>query len=124
MKKIISIFLCFSILLQTGCATIVHGKRQTIHVETNVPGVTVTTNRSSEPLITPADLVLKRKTDYDLTFEKAGYKTQRKQVDQDISGWFWMNILSWGIIGIIVDLTNGAAYKLDPEEMRVEMEQE
>ena len=124
MKKPLSIFLLICLTFQPGCASIVGGKRQTVRVESNPVGATVKTNREDVEGITPTSLVLSRKHEYQLIIEKKGYKTRKVFVDQDLRGWFWMNILSWGLIGIIVDLAPGSAYEHEPETVIVTLEEE
>lgn len=124
MRKTVSLYLVLCMVAQTGCASIVGGKHQTLHIESNPVGAKVITSREDTEGITPTDLVLKRKHEYQLIFEKPGYKTKKVNIDNELRGWFWMNILSWGIIGIIVDLATGSAYKLEPETVVVSLEKE
>lgn len=116
--------LCFIQIFVSGCATIVHGDKQSIPFETNPPGATVTRAGRSQSLISPTNLVLKRKNDYEYEIKKAGYKTEFVTVERELGGWFWMNLLSWGIIGFLVDMANGAGYNLEPKEIRVNLQKE
>ena len=34
----------------------------------------------------------------------------------------WGNLVSWQIVGIVVDIANGSAYQLSPEELSVTLE--
>ena len=34
----------------------------------------------------------------------------------------WGNLVSWAIVGIVVDIANGSAYQLSPEELSVTLE--
>ena len=124
MKKAFIIILCLSQMFNAGCASIVKGTRQTVAVETNPPGATISIGQTHETSVSPAQLTLKRKNEYELKIEKPGYRTEYVQVDRNLSGWFWANFVSWGLIGIIVDLTNGAGYKLEPKEVNVELKKE
>ena len=38
-----------------------------------------------------------------------------------MSGWVWGNILFGGIIGLIVDASTGAMYKLTPEQVEASL---
>lgn len=122
MKKAFILVLCLSQMFNSGCASIVKGTRQTVMVETNPPGATISIDRTHETSVSPAQLSLKRKNEYELKIEKAGYKTEYVQVDRHLSGWFWGNLIFGGIIGIIVDLSNGAGYKLEPKEVTIELQ--
>ncbi len=124
MKKIYIFLLCALQIFHSGCATIVHGGKQTVHIETNPPGAAVTRIGRSQGMISPADLVLKRRDDYEFEIKKPGYKTEYLTIDKDLGGWFWMNFLSWGFIGILVDISNGAAYNLEPNEFQINLQKE
>ena len=124
MKIFVAVLLCLVQLFNSGCASIVHGTRQTVNIETDPPGATVINRRLPSQAVTPANLNLKRKYEYEFQIEKPGYKTESVLVEKNISGWFWGNILLGGIIGIIVDLNNGAGYKLEPEDVFVKLQPE
>ncbi len=123
-KGIALLVVFFQLFGMTGCASIMHGKQQTIRVETNPPGAMVQIERTKTEMVTPANLVLKRKHEYELKIEKPGFKTEYVTINKNIGGWFWGNLFFGGLIGIIVDLSNGAAYNLDPEEIRVVLKPE
>lgn len=124
MKKFVAVLASVCIAFQTGCASIVGGKHQGIHIESNPLGVMVKTSREDAEGITPTDIVLKRKHEHQLIFEKPGYKTKKVNLDHELRGWFWMNLLSWGVLGMVVDLATGAAYKLERETVVVTLEKE
>lgn len=86
-----------------GCATILNGSRQTIHVETDPPGATVTV--AGERHTSPVDLVLPRKAEgLEVVVEKEGYVTKRVPVGRRTSGNTWLNFL-----GIPAGAAAGAA---------------
>lgn len=124
MRPFLVIVLCLIQLFNAGCASIVHGTRQEVTIETDPPGATITSHRLPSQTVTPATLTLKRKYEYEFEVEKPGYKTEHVWVEKNIAGWFWGNLFSWGIIGIIVDLNNGAGYKLEPEDVFVKLRPE
>jgi hypothetical protein len=71
-------------------------------------------------ITTPGVLMLNRKQlGYILTFEKQGYKPVEISLQRRVDGWVFGNILMGGLIGIIVDFSTGAAYRLTPEEVNV-----
>jgi len=120
MKKGILFSLCVLQAFFSGCATIVHGGKQTVRVETNPPGATVAVSGRSMELVSPTDLVLRRNDDYEIKIEKNGYKNQFVILDRRISGWWlWGNLFSWGGLGMLVDMANGASHKLEPKEVHV-----
>jgi len=124
LNKLTAILIVISLVVQPGCASIVGGKHQTVYIESHPPGASVKTMRNDVTGISPTEFVLKRKHDQILIFEKPGFKTKQYNLDHEIRGWFWMNILSWGIIGVIVDLVTGSAYEFEPETVTVDLEKE
>jgi len=48
-----------------------------------------------------------------------GYKTAEVMLENGSNGWVWGNLVFGGIIGLIVDFSNGAAKKLKPNEISV-----
>ena len=124
MKAFVVVTLCLVQIFSVGCASIVHGTRQDVTIDSDPPGATVTSRRLPSQAVTPANLSLKRKYEYEFQIEKPGYKTEYVLVEKNIAGWFWGNILFGGIIGIIVDMNNGAGYKLEPEDVFVKLQPE
>jgi len=122
MRKGIVLCICVLQIFNAGCASIIHGGKQTVRIETNPPGAAVRVGHGHMEMVSPANLVLKRKHEYEIKVEKPGYRTEYIEVDNNLGGWFWGNLLSWGIIGIIVDLCNGAAYNLEPKEVRISLQ--
>ena len=119
--KVVAINVSFVVAF-SGCASIVGGKYETVRIETNPPGATVKTDREETKGITPTDFTLKRKNEHYLTIEKEGYLPKRVTVDTELRGWFWMNLLSWGLIGMVVDMATGSANNLDPKTIVVNLE--
>ena len=76
-----------------GCATILNGSQQTIHVETDPPGATVTALGESHT--NPVDLVLPRKEkNLEVIVEKEGYVTKRIPLARKTSANSWLNLLA------------------------------
>ncbi len=106
--------------VQINCASIIHGTTQDIAVNSNPDGVKVIV-KGVHMATTPAVIELKRKESTILRFEKEGYNSVEVILKRTTDGWVWGNILLGGIIGFIVDFSNGAAYKLSPEDINVEL---
>jgi hypothetical protein len=86
-----------------GCATLVNGGRQTIHVETDPPGATVTV--AGERQTSPVDLVLSRRTeDAEVLIEKDGYVAKKISLTRSASRNTWLNF-----IGLPAGAVAGAA---------------
>lgn len=80
-----------------GCATVVNGNSQTIHVETDPPGATVSVG--GERHTSPVDLVIPRKSkDVEIVIEKEGWITKRIPLLRKLSATTWWN-LTWIPVG-------------------------
>jgi hypothetical protein len=78
--------------LLLGCATVLHGTRQTVHVETDPPGATVTV--LGERHTSPVDVVLPRKSEnLEVVIEMDGYVTKRIPLVRKVAGGTWLNFL-------------------------------
>lgn len=95
-----------------GCATVIHGTTQQVRFESAPPGVTA--SAGSQTVTTPGELKLARDRSYEVTFEKPGYVSAHSHIGQTESGAVYGNILLGGLIGLLVDYSNGAAYDLQP----------
>lgn len=110
------ILVCF-IMVITGCATIIHGKFQKLEVSTEPQGAIVTAS-DGRTTTTPGMLKIDRsKQTYTLNIKKEGYEDVNMTLKRGIDPWFWGNILIGGIIGIVVDMSTGAAYKFKPDKI-------
>ncbi|HEX7614116.1 MAG TPA: hypothetical protein VF554_02455 [Thermoanaerobaculia bacterium] len=98
----VALLLVLSPLLP-GCATVIHGTRQDVRVETDPPGATA--SAGDQKITTPGVLKLKRKEKaLEIVVEKAGYETRRVALTRKDSGWDWLNT-----IGIPVGIGTGGA---------------
>ena|SRR5688500_469633 len=140
-------------ILLTGCGTVMHGSRDTLFVDSKPDGANASIacdqKGTATSGVTPAKLTIERKAEgCRLTIEKAGFKTQRLDVEKTFSGAFWTNfafspilatatlagrrdfgydtaaaLLSSGV-AFLVDQMTGAKYKYEPREIVVELESE
>lgn len=109
-------------LMFAGCATILHGTHQTIHVNSSPSGAAVYIHNNQKG-VTPASLTLDRNENYTLVFKKEGYKPVSIHLDKNFKALpsILGNIFWSGIIGIVVDIADGAAYKLTPEQINAHL---
>ncbi|MCP4684588.1 MAG: PEGA domain-containing protein [bacterium] len=109
-----------AITICAGCASIIHGSKQDILFETSPAGATVQVSDAKGvmygPCETPCSLELQRKREYVVNFSKEGYNDAEFHIERKSDGWIWGNILFGGVIGIIIDFSNGSAYKLSPDQ--------
>jgi len=112
------------ILLGTaaGCAAIIHGSLQEMAVRSTPPGATVTLDGASVGTA-PVTTSLSRKKEHVVHLELQGYKPMDVQLNKKIDGWFWGNLLLGGLVGMIIDGSTGAMYKLSPEQVEAALQQ-
>ncbi|HEU5289182.1 MAG TPA: PEGA domain-containing protein [Cyclobacteriaceae bacterium] len=130
MKKII----IGSIIIVTGmlssCASIVHGNVQTIDFTSQPKGARIIID-GSEYGVTPSSIPLKRsgrfkgeistKKEYAVKIELDGYYPYEIKIKREMDAWFLGNIIFGGLIGIIIDASSGAMYKLTPDQVVAQM---
>jgi hypothetical protein len=95
----------------------IHGTTQSVRFESTPSGATV--HAGVFTVVTPADLEMPRKYSYDVEVTKKGYLPGRSQISRATSGAVWGNVLFGGLIGILIDVGNGAAYELAPEVVSI-----
>jgi len=108
---LLGVFLC-------GCATIIHGTTQKIHVSSEPSGADVQED-SIKLGQTPVSVTLKRKSDHVLIISKKGYQTEQRVIMHVIHGAVAGNIIVGGLIGWGVDAVSGGQYRLVPEMVHV-----
>lgn len=109
-------------VLLSACATITRGTSQKFAVE-STPSEAEVTLSTGQQCVTPCKLKLKRKPGFTAVVAKKGYKSQTLTIDSKLGGGGAMagagNILVGGVIGGIVDGTNGSMNNLTPNPLRV-----
>ena len=118
------------ILMMSSCASIIHGPTQTVDFSSQPSGATITID-GKEYGNTPQAIELRRKGRekgdkskkqmYDVKVALDGYYPYELKIKREMDGWFLGNILFGGLIGIIVDASNGAMYKLAPDQIIAQM---
>ncbi|MBI4411600.1 MAG: PEGA domain-containing protein [Deltaproteobacteria bacterium] len=98
-----------------GCATLISGTTQKFGLSTTPAGASVTVDNQTRGQ-TPVVLKLDRGADHTLKITLPGYKPFETTITRKMNGWFWGNLAFGGLVGIIVDVSNGAMYKLKTEE--------
>jgi hypothetical protein len=103
-------------LVAAACASIVHGTKQEVRFASTPPGATVFVDAASSGT-TPVALKLARKSSHLVRIELDGYQPHEMMLKRGTSGWVWGNIAFGGLIGVIVDGSNGAMFKLTPAQV-------
>ena len=95
-----------------GCATIVHGTTQQVHIETIPAGAKASVG--SQTITTPGELTLPREYSFIVNFEKPDCLPTYAHVESETSNLVWGNIFLGGFVGAAIDFASGAAYDLQP----------
>ena len=123
-KKRVTLVLGMAIVT-AGCATLVKGRTQGVYFNSSPAGARVLINGEDRGT-TPLSLELKRSKDYTVVIRKPGYRDVTVSVDKKFTfGWPVVgNFFSWDLLGLVVDVADGAAYQLTPEETTVILDAE
>ena len=128
-KKIIGSVSLAALVVATGCASIVSGTTQKIKIASIPTDSSITISQfdmNQEANFwegkTPATVKLNRKKSYLVKISREGYKPVEVSVQYNsMNGWVWGNLLIGGIIGIIIDASDGAANNLGPDDINVQL---
>jgi len=109
-------------VLLSACATVTRGTSQKFAVQ-STPSEAEVTLSTGQQCVTPCKLKLKRRPGFTATVKKQGYKTQTLTVDSKLAGGGAVagagNLLVGGLIGGIVDGSNGSMNNLTPNPLVV-----
>lgn len=100
MRRLLPVgMLCAAVIGATGCATIVHGPRQTVTVTSDPSGasVTVRTGQTVKETagLTPVKVSLPRRdANLTLRLEKAGCEPTEVRLKRSVSGWVFGNLIA------------------------------
>jgi hypothetical protein len=116
-----------TLLLLTGCASMVCGPKQTIAIDSRPRGAQVVVYSPECQIVfsntTPCTASLQRlqgdsKTGcYMVRIKKAGYAPEQIPLAGSINSAYYLNVLTLGI-GFIVDSSNGSMWTLSPEKVQ------
>lgn len=118
------------VLVFIGCASLLGGgTKQDVQISSSPAEAKVKVERSGvagriQPVwegSTPATVTLKRKYEYLVTVSLDGYQPTEVALEHGTNGWVWGNLICGGLIGLIIDFSNGAAKKLVPGEVNVQL---
>ena len=101
------------LVLLSGCATMFNSGPTSFTATSTPSGATVgvVALRTNETFsrVTPATFTLDKGSDYRLTFELAGYRSEEIVVRRDVNGWFFASILL-GLVPAVVDFATDAMW--------------
>lgn len=106
----------------SACATVTRGTSQKFAIESSPTEAEVSLS-TGQQCVTPCEVKLKRKPGFTATVKKPGYQTQTLTVESKLGGGGAVagagNLLLGGVIGGIVDGTNGSMNNLTPNPLVV-----
>jgi hypothetical protein len=109
-------------MMLPACATVTRGTSQKFAI-VSTPAQADVALSTGQTCVTPCKLKLKRKHGFTATFNKPGYETLRAEVKSKFSGGGAAagagNLLAGGVIGAVVDGTNGSMNNLVPNPLQV-----
>lgn len=116
--------------LFSSCASIIHGPTQSVSFASQPSGAKIWID-GKDYGATPKSVDLRRKgrlkgeistkKEYSVKVELEGFYPYEVKLQREMDGWFLGNILFGGLIGIIIDASNGAMYKLNPSQVVAQM---
>jgi hypothetical protein len=125
-KKHICRFLCgLTLLLSTGCATVMKNEPSWLNVETNPALVTITLTETASGKITqhtsPFRVSLNKHSNYRLVIDSPHYRSDEVVINRRVSNWFWGNILVGWFVGIGIDLITGNLWVHNPHLIQLNL---
>ena len=112
--------IALSLILTSGCATIVKGTTQGITVSSEPSGADIHVDGTLVGQ-TPVSVEMERKRDHLVRIERDGYEPRTVPVIKTVGGAVWGNVLAGGLIGWGVDASTGAQYNLTPPTISVRL---
>lgn len=111
-------------LLLAGCATVTRGTTEKVEVISEPAGGEATTSLGTGCSPTPCTIDVARKTEFDVTVSKPGYRAatvpvKTKLASRGAAGFAGNLILPGGTIGMVADAASGATLDHYPNPVRV-----
>lgn len=119
--KLRNIVTAVSLVSTAACATIMQGSQQPVAVSSTPAGAAISVD-GQEMGTTPATLRLSRKDSHVLSLQLDGYMPYSMTLEKKTSGWVWGNVVFGGLVGLVVDSSTGAMYRLTPGSVDASME--
>lgn len=110
-KKISVMALCGMLATITGCATIIRGTEQQVHVNTNPVSAKIEFS-NGQSCMSPCSIKTKRDQSLVITISKEGCSTQTATMIPTLAG-------GGVILGGLIDYGTGAVYDLQPNPLTI-----
>jgi uncharacterized protein YceK len=103
-----------------GCATVVNGTHTSYRTESQPTSATVKFS-NGQTCTTPCKLEFRRKDHVRADISVPGYKPTYVLIQSKLGGATFGNLIAGGIVGGVVDATNGASNRLSPDPLIVKL---
>lgn len=120
MKVLTSLMIAATGIGLSGCATVINGTNVGYESNSQPEGATVHFS-DGKTCTTPCTLELRRKDDLRADITMPGYKPTYVLIQSKLGGAGFGNIIAGGIVGGIVDGSNGASNRLYPRPLIVRL---
>ena len=120
MKLVSAAVLAVASFGMAGCATVINGTSQPVAFKSDPEGAVVKLV-SGQTCTTPCQYELKRGKDSMVTYNKDGFQPVSVYIQSRTGGATFGNIIAGGIIGGVVDGSNGASNHLYPSPVYVRL---
>lgn len=104
----------------SGCATVLNGVNQPVEFNSDPDGAVIELY-SGQTCTTPCSFEMRRGDDNIVTFSKEGYEDVEVMIQSRTGGGVAGNLLAGGIIGGVVDASNGASNHLYPDPVYIRL---
>lgn len=103
-----------------GCATVLNGVNQDLEFRSD-PDAAIVALSSGQTCTTPCAFSLRRGNDLRVDFNREGYRSEHVYVQSRLGGSTFGNVLAGGVIGAVVDGSNGASNRLYPSPVYIRL---
>jgi len=110
-KIVLAILMVVAIFMLSSCATIFTGTKQDIYVNTDPPGAKVYVNGVDQGVLTPATIMVQRKSQVKYDFQKEGYIDGTVVQHGSFNFAVLANVFIGGLIGVVIDVSSGAMWQ-------------
>ena len=122
-----------AVSLFSGCASIMSGTTQSIEIDSDPKGATVTVGEemvrngkktmaaSHIAGVTPLTVAISRK-DGMIELTKEGYKTQQVDLKRGLNPWFFGDVILTSLLSSFIDTSTGALHEYSPGQYMITLE--
>jgi hypothetical protein len=103
-----------------GCATVLNGTSQELAFNSQPDGAIVELS-TGQNCVTPCTFSMKRGDDAEVRINKPGFQPVSVYIQSRLAGSTFGNIIAGGVIGAVVDGSNGASNRLYPNPVYVRL---